>query len=118
MSALEFVAFWNGTRMKAMATVGATGAPHIAPVHAEFVGGRLRSTVFETAVRRRDLQTNAEVAFTAWGPNGAAAIVYGRAAEVPNSLRDSRTGATGGPRRTVALDIAVTRIYAMKGRES
>lgn len=117
MSAAEFVAFWNGTRMKAMATVGAGGAPHIAPVHAEFVSGRLRSTIFETARRRRDLQSNPEVALTTWGPNGAAAIVYGRAREVPDSLRDTRTGATGGPRRTVALDIEVTRIYAMRGRD-
>ena len=69
-------------------------------------------------MRRRDLQTNPEVAFTAWGPNGAAAIVYGRALEIPNSLRETRTGATGGPRRTVSLDITVTRIYAMKGRDS
>jgi len=118
MTAAEFVALWNGTRMKAMATVGADGVPHIAPVHAEFVNGRLRSTIFDTAVRRRDLQTNPAVAFTMWGANGAAAIVYGRAAEVPNSLRETRTGATGGPRRTVTLDIEVTRIYAMKGRDS
>jgi hypothetical protein len=118
MTAAEFVAFWNGTRMKAMATVGNTRAPHIAPVHAEFINGRLRSTIFETAVRRRDLRDNPEVALTTWGPNGAAAIVYGRAHEVADSLRDTRTGASGGPRRTVALDIEVTRIYAMKGRES
>lgn len=118
MTAAEFVAFWNGTRMKAMATVGANHAPHIAPVHAEFVNGRLRSTIYETALRRRDLQNNPEVALTTWGPNGAAAIVYGRATEVPDSLRETRTGATGGRRRTVALDIEVTRIYAMKGRES
>src|SRR5262245_38906377 len=40
MSAAEFVAFWNEARLKAMATVGANGTPHIAPVHAEFVRGR------------------------------------------------------------------------------
>ncbi|MBI3389913.1 MAG: pyridoxamine 5'-phosphate oxidase family protein [Deltaproteobacteria bacterium] len=118
MTAAEFVAFWNGTRMKAMATVGNTHAPHIAPVHAEFVNGRLRSTIFETAVRRRDLRDNPKVALTTWGSNGAAAIVYGRAREVTDSLRDTRTGASGGPRSTVVLDIEVTRIYAMKGREA
>jgi hypothetical protein len=118
MSALEFVTFWNSTRLKAMATVGKQGDPHIAPVHAEFVNGRLRSTIYENAVRRRDLRDNPHVALTTWGPNGAAAIVYGRAHELPNSLRDTRPGATGAPRHTVALDIAITRIYAMKGRDS
>ena len=34
-----------------------------------------------------------------------------------DSLRETRAGATGTPRRTVALDIEITRIYAMKGRE-
>jgi hypothetical protein len=118
MNALEFVTFWNGSRLKAMATVGKNGAPHIAPVHAEFVNGRLRSTIYENALRRRDLRDNWRVALTTWGPHGAVAIVYGRARETPNSLRETRPGATGTPRRTVALDIEITRIYAMKGRET
>jgi hypothetical protein len=118
MTAIELVTFWNGTRMKAMATVGSTGAPHIAPVHAEFVNGRLRSTIYENAVRRRDLHDNPAVALTTWGPHGATAIIYGRAREISGSGRDTRPGATGTARRTVALDIEVTRIYAMKGREA
>jgi hypothetical protein len=117
MTAREFVSFWNQSRLKAMATVGSGGQPHIAPVHAEFVNGRLRSTIYENAQRRRDLQRNAQVALTTWGPNGAAAIVYGRAREIPGSQRDTRPGATGASRRTVALEIEVTRIHAMKGRE-
>jgi hypothetical protein len=115
MTATEFVTFWNSSRMKAMATVGGV-RPHIAPVHAEFVNGRLRSTIYENAARRRDLRVNPNVALTTWGPGGAMAIVYGRAREVPDSLRDTRPGATGTARRTVALDIDVTRIYAMKER--
>jgi hypothetical protein len=115
MTAFEFVTFWNSSRMKAMATVG-RAQPHIAPVHAEFVNGRLRSTIYENAVRRRDLRANPNVALTTWGPGGATAIVYGRAREVPDSLRETRPGATGKARRTVALDIEVTRIYAMKER--
>ena len=118
MTALEFVTFWNGSRLKAMATVGASGAPHIAPVHAEFVNGRLRSTIYENALRRRDLRDNPRVALTTWGAHGAAAIVYGRAREIPDSRRDTRPGATGASRRTVALDIEITRIYAMKARET
>jgi hypothetical protein len=117
MTVLEFATFWNASRMKAMATVGKNGAPHIAPVHAELVNGRLRSTIYENAVRRRDLRDNPRVALTTWGPHGATAIVYGRAREIPDSLRETRAGATGTPRRTVALDIQITRIYAMKGRE-
>jgi Pyridoxamine 5'-phosphate oxidase len=117
LTAAEFVAFWNGTRMKAMATAGENG-PHIAPVHAEFAGGRLRSTIYENAARRRDLRRNPAVALTTWGPNGAAAIVYGRAREVPGSRRETRPGATGRPRRTVTLEIEVTRIYAMGPREA
>jgi len=116
MTALEFVQFWNGTRMKAMATTGPDGTPHLAPVHAEFVNGRLHSTIYENAVRRRDLRDNPRVALTTWGPHGAAAIVHGRARELPDSLRTTRPGATGTTRRTVALDIEVTRIYAMKAR--
>ena len=117
MTAWEFVAFWNASRMKAMATVGADGAPHIAPVHAEFANGRLRSTIYENALRRRDLRDNPRVALTTWGAHGAVAIVYGRARELPDSGRETRPGATGAGRRTVALDIEVTRIYAMKPRQ-
>jgi hypothetical protein len=116
MTAAEFVGFWNASRMKAMATVSASGAPHIAPVHAEFVAGRLRTTIYEDAVRRHHVRARPQVALTTWGPHGAAAIVYGIAREVPDSLRETRPGATGRPRRTVALDIEVTRIYAMKAR--
>jgi hypothetical protein len=118
LSAAEFAAFWNATRMKAMATVGDESAPHIAPVHAEFVAGRLRTTIYENALRRRDLRHNPQVALTTWGAHGAAAIVYGSAREVPGSLRDTRPGASGRPRRTVTLEINVTRIYAMGPRES
>ncbi len=117
LDAAAFVAFWNETRLKAMATCGADGVPHVAPVHADFIDGRLRSTIYETAQRRRDLQTNPRVSFTTWGPNGAAAIVHGIAREIPDSLRDTRPGAAGRPRRTVGLEIEVTRIYAMRGRD-
>jgi hypothetical protein len=116
MTALELVQFWNGGRMKAMATQGKKG-PHIAPVHAEFVSGRLRSTIYENAARRRDLRRNPAVALTTWGEHGAAAIVYGIAMEVPESSRETRPGASGRSRRTVALEIEITRIYCMKPRE-
>ncbi len=115
MSAAELVAFWNTSRMKAMATAGRRG-PHIAPVHAELVDGRLRTTIYETALRRRDIRANPEVAFTTWGDGGAVAIVYGRARELPGSLRETRPGATGAPRRVVTLEVEMSRIYAMRGR--
>jgi hypothetical protein len=115
MTAVEFVDFWNQSRLKAMATAGPDG-PHVAPVHADFVAGVLRSTIYDNAVRRRDLKRNPNVAFTTWGANGAAAILYGRAREVPDTLRDTRPGATGRARRVVTLEIEITRIYAMAAR--
>jgi hypothetical protein len=118
LEAAAFVELWNGTRMKAMATTGPDGAPHIAPVHAELLDGRLRSTIYENAVRRRDLRHNPRVALTTWGPHGAAAIIYGIAREIPGSLRDTRPGANGEARRTIGLDIEITRIYAMRGRDT
>ena len=35
MTAAEFVEFWSSVRLVAMATVGAKGQPHLAPVHAQ-----------------------------------------------------------------------------------
>ncbi len=116
MSAREFAEFWNSASLKAMATVGTGGKPHIAPVHAELVAGELRSTIYVNAVRRRDLARNPHVALTTWGPHGAVAIVYGRAREIPGTERETRPGASGRPRWTVALAIEIERIYAMKGR--
>lgn len=117
MSAVEFVRFWNQTKVKAMATVGRRGDPHIAPIHAAFEHGILRTTIYVNAVRRDDIRRNPQVALSTWGPGGAAAIVYGRATEVPGSEKETRPGASGARRRTVALAIDVHRIYAMKGRD-
>lgn len=117
VSARELVELWNTSRLKAMATVGTNGTPHVAPVHAEFVNGRLRSTIYENAVRLRDIEKNPKVALTTWGANGAAVIIQGRARIVPDSRRATRPGATGNERHTVALEIDITRIYAMKGRD-
>ncbi|HVM97265.1 MAG TPA: pyridoxamine 5'-phosphate oxidase family protein [Candidatus Acidoferrales bacterium] len=117
LDARQFVEMWNACRLKAMSTTGPDGAPHIAPVHAEFVNGRLRSTIYGNAVRLRDIRRNPHVAFTTWAANGATAIVYGQARVLPGSERETRPGATGRPRKTVALEIDVQRIYAMKGRE-
>jgi hypothetical protein len=116
MTAAELVAFWKDARMMAMATVGPNGQPHIAPVHSEIDGTTLRLVVYDDTLRRRDLRANPRVAFTTW-KDGAAAIVYGRAREVPNSLRESRPGRSGKPRRVVTIDVALTRVYAMRAPE-
>jgi hypothetical protein len=116
MTAAELVAFWKDARMMAMATVGPKGQPHIAPVHSELDGAMLRLVIYDDTVRRMDLATNPRVAFTAW-KDGAAAIAYGRAREVPGSLRDARPGRSGRPRRVVAIEVALTRIYAMRAPE-
>jgi hypothetical protein len=62
------------------------------------------------------LRRNPSVALTTWAAHGAAAIVYGTAKEIPGSSRETRPGATGRSRKTVALEIEVTRIYCMKAR--
>ncbi len=116
MTAAELVAFWREARMMAMATVGPKGQPHVAPVHSEIDGTTLRLVIYDDTVRRIDLRTNPRVAFTAW-KDGAAAIVYGRAREVPDSLRDARSGRSGRPRRVVTIEVALTRVYAMRAPE-
>jgi pyridoxamine 5'-phosphate oxidase-like protein len=135
MTAAEFVEFWRGVRLVAMCTVGAAGQPHIAPVHAQLGGGRfgfgpgrdsvdpssdltvLRMVVYEDAVRRSDLARNPRVAISTWRDDGAAAILYGRAREVPGSLRPARAGRSGKPRQVVELAIQLSRIYAMRPPE-
>ena len=117
MDAVEFVRFWNETKVKAMATVGDSGNPHIAPIHASFERGVLRTTIYVNAARRADIRRNPEVALSTWGAGGAAAIVYGRASEIAGSEKETRPGASGAGRRTVGLAIDVHRIYAMKGRD-
>lgn len=113
MTAAELVAFWKDARMMAMATVGPAGQPHVAPVHSELDGTTLRLVVYENAVRRADLARNPRVAFTTW-KDGAAAILYGRAREVPGSLRAARAGRSGAPRRVVTIEVELTRVYAMR----
>ena len=116
MSAPELVAFWHEARMMAMSTVGPAGQPHVAPVHSQLDGTTLRLVVYDNAIRRADLATNPRVAFTTW-KDGAAAILYGRAREVPGSLREARAGRSGAPRRVVTIEVRLTRVYAMRAPE-
>jgi hypothetical protein len=117
MCADEFVKFWREVRLVAMATVGRRGQPHIAPVHAEISGTTLRLVIYDNTVRRKDLRHNQRVAFTAWNGDGAAAILYGRAHELPGSLRESRPGRSGRTRSIVTIEVELTRVYAMRPPE-
>ena len=47
----------------------------------------------------------------------AVAILYGRAREVPGSLRDTRPGRSGAARKVVTIEVALTRAYAMRAPE-
>jgi hypothetical protein len=114
MTAAQFVEFWSGVRLVAMATVGDHGQPHIAPVHARIEGASLKLVIYDNTVRRADLVRNSRVAFTTWNAEGAAAIVYGRASEIPGSIRDARAGQSGKPRHVVGVEVKLTRIYAMR----
>ena len=113
MTAAELVDFMQRTRLVAMATVGDQGQPHLAPVHVQLDGTTLRLVVYENSVRRRDLARNPRVAFTTWN-DGAVAILYGRATEVPDSLRETRPGRSGTARKVITLEVALTRVYAMR----
>ena len=113
MTAAELVELVRSARLIAMATVGAHGGPHVAPVHAELDGTTLRCAIYENAVRRADVARNPRVAFTTW-KDGAVAILYGRAREVAGTLRDARPGRSGALRRIVTLEVALTRVYAMR----
>jgi hypothetical protein len=117
MAAAELVEFVRTARLIAMATVGRAGQPHVAPVHAEVDGTTLRLVVYENTIRRADIRTNPRVAFTTW-KDGGAVILYGRAREVPGSLRDTRPGRSGAPRRVVTIEVALTRVYAMRAPEA
>ena len=116
MTAAELVDFVRDARFVAMATVGPHAGPHIAPVHAELDGTTLRCVVYEHAVRRADLAANPRTAFTAWH-EGAAVILYGKAREVPGSIREARPGRSGEPRNVVTLEVRLTRVYAMRPPE-
>lgn len=114
MSAAEFVEFWSGATLVAMATAGEKGNPHIAPVHARLDGTRLRLVIYDNTLRRRDIAANPRVAFTTWRADGAAAIVYGVAREVAGSLRPARAGQSGKPRQVVEVEVELTRVYAKR----
>ncbi len=114
MTAAELVEFWSSIRLVAMSTVGSAGQPHIAPVHARLEGPTLSVHIYEDTVRRQDLAANPRVAFTTWRADGTVAILYGRARELPGSLRDARPGGSGRPRRVVTVEVRLTRIYAMR----
>lgn len=116
MTAAELVEFWKSARVMAMTTVGPNGQPHSAPVHSTLEGTTLTLVIYENTVRREDLKTNPRVSFTTW-KDGAVAILYGRAREVPDSLRDTRPGRSGTPRRVVTIAVDLTRAYAMRAPE-
>ncbi|MEW6267937.1 MAG: pyridoxamine 5'-phosphate oxidase family protein [Thermodesulfobacteriota bacterium] len=113
MTGAELVELMREARLVAMATVGGKGQPHVAPVHAELDGTTLRLVVYDDAVRRADIRSNPRVAFTTW-KDGAVAILYGRAREVQDSLRPARPGRSGAARRVVTVEVALTRVYAMR----
>jgi len=116
MTAAELMAFWKSARVMAMTTVGENGQPHVAPVHSQLDGTKLMLVIYDNTVRREDLTTNPRVAFTTW-KDGAVAILYGRAREVPGSLRDTRPGRSGMPRKVVTIEVELTRAYAMRAPE-
>src|SRR5678809_195427 len=107
MTAGQLVEFWKSARIMAMTTVGPNGQPHTAPVHSTLEGTTLTLVIYDNTVRRADLRTNPRVSFTTW-KDGAVAIVYGKAREVPGSLRETRPGRSGAPRNVVTIEVQLT----------
>jgi hypothetical protein len=116
MTAAELAEFWKAARIMAMTTVGPNGQPHTAPVHSTLEGTTLTLVIYDNTVRRTDLRTNPRVSFTTW-KDGAVAILYGRAREVPESLRETRPGRSGATRNVVTIVVELTRAYAMRAPE-
>ena len=116
MTAAELLEFWKAARIMAMTTVGPNGQPHTAPVHSTLEGTKLTLVIYDNTVRREDIRTNPRVSFTTW-KDGAVAILYGRAREVPGSLRETRPGRSGKPRNVVTIEVELTRAYAMRAPE-
>ncbi len=116
MSAVELLEFWRGVKLVAMTTVGSGGRPHSAPVHARLAGTTLTLVIYDNTVRRKDLESNPNVSFVSWDDSGAAVILYGRAREVPGSLREARPSFSGNPRKVVEIEVTLDRIYAMSPR--
>jgi hypothetical protein len=112
MNVEAFRAFVGEVRLWAMATTGASGNPHIAPVHLRLTeDDELQMTIHIESVRMRDIERDPRVAFTGWADGGRMAIIYGEAGIIPGS---ERTSGAGGRHKPVAtLKIEPTRIYAM-----
>ena len=117
MTAAELMEFWKSARIMAMTTVGKNGQPHSAPVHTTLDGTTLTLVIYDNTVRREDIKTNPRVSFTTW-KDGAVAVLYGKAREVPDSRRETRPGQSGTPRQVVTIEVALTRAYAMRAPES
>lgn len=115
MTADEFRETFRAIRLFAMATTGASGGPHIAPVHVQLRDGdKFEMTIQEESVRWRDIQRDPRVAFTGWAEGGKTIILYGTAHEVANTRRQSTAG--GRTKPALTLRIEPTRIHAMDPR--
>lgn len=114
ITAEEFRELWRETRMFAVATNAANGAPHIAPVHVILTDEDcLEMAIFEDSARLRDLRRDPRISITTWAPDGRIAIVYGRCSEVEGSRREITREAG---RFILTMRIDVSRAYAMRPR--
>jgi hypothetical protein len=112
LSADELRELWHETRMFAVSTAGANGAPHIAPVHVLLTeDDRFEMSIFEDSVRLCDLRRDPRIAITTWAPDGRIAILYGSAKEIEGSRRE----VPRDPGRYVlTMGIEPDRVYAMR----
>ncbi|MBA2453792.1 MAG: pyridoxamine 5'-phosphate oxidase family protein [Chloroflexia bacterium] len=115
MTADEFRECFRSIRLFAMATTGSTSGPHIAPVHVQLTDDdEFEMTIQTESVRWKDVQRDPRVAFTGWAEDGKTVILYGNAAEIPDTRRESTAGGRSKPVLTLRID--PTRIHAMDPR--
>jgi hypothetical protein len=108
---------WNGPGTVSVASVSASGQPHLAAVGARFQpDGRLTMRMYEGSIRQKDVAANPRIALQKALPDGTVMTVYGTANVVADSYQPNQT--TPGTAGSHEVEIGITRIYAMQPRRA
>ncbi|HET8631711.1 MAG TPA: pyridoxamine 5'-phosphate oxidase family protein [Thermomicrobiales bacterium] len=118
LSAAEFVAFWGGQRLAALATVSPRGRAHALPITVHLHGATFYLRSEPDAVKMRDIRANPSVALSTWSAEGDIHVmIQGTARELTADERaalppDLVADAPWGP--VAAVAITPTRITARR----
>lgn len=115
LDARTFLDTWNGVFTASCASATADGRPHLAALGAQFdAAGRLTMRMYEGSVRQKDFAGNPRVVLQKLGPEGTVMTVYGTPRVVPDSYMPNQT--TPGTPGSHEVEVAITRVYAMRPR--